>query len=393
MVEFGGWSMPIQYPAGILQEHLMTRKQAGLFDVSHMGRFVIRGKHALAFLQHVLSNNAAGLEVGKSQYTIIPNERGGAVDDAYLYRFTDDEYILVVNAANREKDWEHFQSYLKMFEHVKIIDHTHALSMLSLQGPLSEKMLSELVSEGFLPEPRRNSLSHVDIRGSKVLVARTGYTGEPACFELFLERDNTSAVWDILMKRGAQPVGLGARDTLRLEAGLPLYGHELGSDPEGLEIPIFSMALSRFAVSFTPVKGEFVGKQPLSRQFEALKRLMAADYSRINDLPRRIISVAITGRGIARAGSKVFCGQKHVGYITSGTMVPYWKMEGEGMASHVTEDTGKRAICLALLASELREGDELDIDIRGKNTRAVIVPYHLKRESTLYTRAILHNIS
>lgn len=142
MVEFGGWMMPIQYPPGIIQEHLATRKRAGLFDVSHMGRCAIRGKHALAFLQHVLSNNAAALDVGKSQYTVILNERGGAIDDAYLYRFTEDEYLLVVNAANRGKNWEHFQSQLKAFEQVEIIDQTSALSMLSLQGPLSKEILS-----------------------------------------------------------------------------------------------------------------------------------------------------------------------------------------------------------------------------------------------------------
>jgi aminomethyltransferase len=166
IVEFGGWRMPLQYHSGILQEHLATRKRAGVFDVSHMGRFGIRGKQAVAFLQYVLSNNAAALEVGQSHYTIIPNERGGAIDDAYLYRFVEDEYLLVVNAANRETDWEYFQSVLKTFEQVDIVDRTLMLSMISLQGPLSQDILASLIGSGHLPEPDRNSLSIVTIEGA-----------------------------------------------------------------------------------------------------------------------------------------------------------------------------------------------------------------------------------
>ena len=138
MVEFGGWVMPMQYPQGIVREHLATRRNAGLFDVSHMGRFTFQGQDALPFLQHVLSNNAAGLEEGESQYTLIPNDRGGAIDDAYLYRFYADEYLLVVNAGNRLKDWDYFQTYLPDFKHVTMEDKTKDISMLSLQGPTSK---------------------------------------------------------------------------------------------------------------------------------------------------------------------------------------------------------------------------------------------------------------
>ena len=139
MVEFGGWDMPVQYESGIVQEHLSTRRQAGLFDVSHMGRFIIGGPHALDFLQHVLTNNAAALEIEEGQYTMIPNESGGAVDDAYLYRFVEDEYLLVVNAANREKDWDHLLAFKDKFSPVEIEDRTMDMMMLSLQGPLIQR--------------------------------------------------------------------------------------------------------------------------------------------------------------------------------------------------------------------------------------------------------------
>jgi len=373
MVEFAGWQMPIRYPAGIVAEHLATRKYAGLFDVSHMGRFTFSGEDALAFLQHVLTNNAAALEVGQSQYTIIANNKGGAIDDAYLYRFLDDEYLLVVNAANKEKDWNYFCGLRKSFKELEIIDKSSELAMLSLQGPLSRDMLASIINSGPLPEPVRNSLSIVTINGRQVLLARTGYTGEPLCFELFISTDDAVTVWDMLIDRGARPVGLGARDTLRLEAGLPLYGHEFGLDPEQNEIPVFSCPLSRFAVSFSPLKGEFVGKKALMKQFTAHEKIRSRDYSLIQDLPRTIVCVAVTGKGIARAGNKVFAGQKFVGYITSGTMVPYWKAQGSGLSARLTDEYAMRPLCLALLDSDLNEGDKIEIEIRNRKTAAVIV--------------------
>jgi aminomethyltransferase len=388
MVEFAGWHMPVQYSSGIVQEHLVARKKAALFDVSHMGRLVISGQEALQFLQYVLSNNAAGLEVEEGQYTMIPNEQGGAIDDAYLYRFIEDEYLLVVNAANREKDWEYFQSVLKRFSRVELSDKTFDLTMLSLQGPSSKEIMLGVIDSGRLPEPMRNELCIANINGARVLIARTGYTGEPLCFELFIENQDALMLWDLLIDRGASPVGLGARDTLRLEAGLPLYGHELGLDPEGKEIPIFSCPLSRFAVSLSPLKGEFIGRTPLARQFEALKKIFDRDYSRIHDLPRIIMPVELTGKGIARAGNKVFVNGKHVGFITSGTMVPYWKFIGEGLDSGITGEKAMRAIALALLDSHLIEGDEVEVDIRGKRVAGLTVPYHLRSEAPPYARPI-----
>ncbi|UCE54112.1 MAG: glycine cleavage system aminomethyltransferase GcvT [Desulfobacterales bacterium] len=381
IVEFGGWEMPLHYDQGIVQEHMATRKKAGLFDVSHMGRFIARGKAALPFLQHVLSNNAAAIEMDESQYTMIPNERGGAIDDAYLYRFVEDEYLLVVNAANREKNWDHFQTFLPKFDQVELVDTTKEMTMLSLQGPLAKDILSGLITSGHLPEPLRNALSTAEINGAKVLIARTGYTGEPLCFELFVDNNDALLIWDMLLKHGALPIGLGARDTLRLEAALPLYGHELGLDPEQKEIPIFACNLARFAVSLSPLKGDFVGKQALSKQFAAYKKIVDRDYSLIADLPRLIQPVELKDKGIARAGAKVFHGGQHVGYITSGTMVPYWNSEGIGLSSKQTGEKKMRAIALAIIDSDLVEGDEIEIEIRSKRVQAVIVPYYIRNEA------------
>jgi len=391
MVEFGGWEMPVQYPEGILAEHLACRKGAGLFDVSHMGRFMLSGDQALAFLQQVLSNNGAALELEESQYTMVPNERGGAIDDAYLYRFRPDEYLLVVNAANRLKNLEHFQGVLADFPAAELVDRTMDLAMISLQGPESKNILERLLTGGRLPEPMRNCLSTAEVDGLPVWIGRTGYTGEPLCFELFLGSDKAVALWDSLVRAGASPVGLGARDTLRLEAALPLYGHELGEDPEGREIPIFACPLARFAVSFAPGKGRFIGREALGRQYEVFRRIVDRDFSMVDELPRIIQPVAITGKGIARAGAPVFHDGRQVGLVTSGTMVPYWKVAGQGIDSGLSGEIGRRAIALALLDSDLVSGDELEIDIRGRKASAVIVPYFLRSEAPPFTRPILHD--
>lgn len=393
MVEFGGWEMPLQYPTGVVEEHLTTRRKTGIFDVSHMGRFVIRGAKALPFLQHVLSNNAEALDLMPTgaQYTLIPNEAGGAVDDAYLYRFEKDEYLLVVNAANREKDLLHLQSNLKDFDGVELIDRTEEIAMLALQGPGSRALLAGAVQSGRLPEPVRNAVSIVEIAGAKVMVGRTGYTGEPLCFELFVDRERAVTLWDLFLAGGAAPVGLGARDTLRLEAALPLYGHELGLDPEGNEIPALAFPLSRFVVSFSPLKGDFVGREALARQFAALSKIVARDYSAIADLPRTIQPVAVAGRGIARAGAAVFKEGKRVGWVTSGTMVPYWVFEDEGLLSKITDRHQLRSICLACLDSDIIEDDRVTVDIRGKAVDALVAPYHLRSEAPPYARPIVYD--
>jgi aminomethyltransferase len=386
MVPFGGWEMPVQYSTGILQEHLETRRWAGLFDVCHMGRFLVQGREALPFLQRVLSNNAAALEVGQSHYTLIPDPNGGAIDDAYLYRFFEDRYLLVVNAANRDKDWRHLQAEQARFPSVILTDLTLDMAMLSLQGPQAKEILTQCLNRGALPEPARNALSVAAGLSAEIWLARTGYTGEPLCFELFLPAQRTPAVWDRLLDLGAKPVGLGARDTLRLEAGLPLYGHELGNDPQGQPIPIFAMALARFAVSFSPLKGDFIGKIPLQRQYLALKGFMEGCFDHWEDLPRLIRPVELIDKGIARAGAQVFKEDEPVGWITSGTMVPYWPVNGEGLAARWSGQSSRRAIALALLDSSIEQGDTLSIDVRGKRLQAGVMPFLLRSEAPPHAR-------
>jgi aminomethyltransferase len=196
-------------------------------------------------------------------------------------------------------------------------------------------------------------------------------------------------IWDTLVAKGATPVGLGARDTLRLEAGLPLYGHELGMDPEGREIPLLSFLIVKIGVSFSPLKGDFLGRQALLKQFEALGKIMFRDYTMRDVLPRVTQSVAVAGRGVARAGAKVFKDGKHVGYVTSGTMVPLWHVEGEGLSSVFTDEKQLRSICLAYMDSDLIEDDRVSVEIRGKMVDAVVVPYHLRSEAPPYARPIV----
>ena len=388
MVPFGGWEMPVQYPHGILSEHLATRRGAGMFDVSHMGRFIIEGKNALAFLQHVLTNNAAALEIGDSQYTLLADPDGGALDDAYLYRFFKKSYLLVVNASNRDKDWDHLLSISARFKDVILEDHTENLSMVSLQGPHSKEILEALLDQGTLPEPRRNALSTGRMGHVEMWLARTGYTGEPLCFEVFLPSTHAVAFWDALLEKGATPVGLGARDTLRLEAALPLYGHELGTDAENNPIPIFAISLARFAVSFSDLKGDFIGKTALWRQFQAMKAVMEKRFDQSDALPRMVRAFEIQDKGIARAGAHVFHQGRPAGYVTSGTMVPYWKYQGHGIKSGLTDQSDRRAIGLALIDSTIEDGAQIDIDVRGKKLRAAVMSYLLRSEAPPHARAI-----
>jgi len=278
MVEFSGWEMPIRYETGIIQEHLTTRKYGGLFDVSHMGRFLITGEQATDFLQYVLTNNAAALEAKQSQYTVIPNENGGAIDDSYLYKINQKDYILVVNASNIEKDWEWFQKQIKQFPEARLEDKSEEISMLALQGPKAKSVLEEIfqgITE--LPDVGRNNLSVTEFENEQVIISRTGYTGEPLCFEIFVPQEKTIALWERILRVGKEhniiPAGLGARDSLRLEAGLPLYGHEFGEDKEGKEIPILAVPIAKYAVSFSSLKGEFIGKEALKKQFMEFKQL------------------------------------------------------------------------------------------------------------------------
>lgn len=383
IVEFGGWDMPLQYPAGIVEEHLATRRSAGLFDVSHMGRFRARGRGALAFLQHALSGNAAALSPGQAQYTMIPDERGGARDDAYLYCLAGEDYLLVVNAGNLAADWDYLRGLAVGFPGAELTDSSEELAMLSLQGPRSPELAEALLGRGALPPEGRNRLRTAPARGldgAVVVTASTGYAGEALGFELFLPAVSAVRAWDRLLELGTVPVGLGARDTLRLEAGLPLYGHELGTDAEGNPIPVFACPLARFGVSLDPAKGAFVGREALARQWAALQGFRRGDFSRLADLPRRGRLLQLLDPGVARPGHTVLREGRGIGGVTSGTVVPYWEPAGTA---------GRRAVALALLASDTPEGAVVQVDIRGRKAEARLVPRLLDGSRPPHTQPVL----
>ena len=391
MVDFGGWSMPIQYPTGIVAEHLYTRSQCSLFDVSHMGRLLISGPERVAFLQHVLSSNVLALDLNQAQYCIIPNENGGAVDDAYLYRFEEDRFLLVVNAANTDKDLAHLLPIAKQFD-VIITDITGEWSSIAVQGPKSKELLMILSGGAPITEPMKNALNTLTLEGHTVRAAMTGYTGEPLGYEIFIRSGEAVWLWDRLIELGARPAGLGARDTLRMEAGLPLYGHEMGTAPDGSEIPIFAVSLAKFAVSFAPQKGDFIGREALKRQSDARSRILSRDYSDMTELPRRIRPITLLDRGVMRAGMEIYQGDELVGWVTSGTMIPYFLTEGEGLATKILESSAKRSIGLCYIKSSIRKDTVVEIDVRGKRLKAAIPPVHLRGDAPPFARPAIYHL-
>lgn len=390
MVDFGGWEMPIQYPSGIIAEHLYTRQVCSLFDVSHMGRLLIEGPQRKEFLQHVLTSNVSALDLNMAQYCIIPNENGGAVDDAYLYLFQEDSYLLVVNAANIDKDLEHLNRALSGFD-CTITNISAEWASIAVQGPKSKEMLMTL-SGGVSPtkEPTKNSLGTVSLEGHEARIAKTGYTGEPLGYEVYVRSEDAVWLWNRLVELGARPAGLGARDTLRMEASFPLYGHEMGTAPDGTEIPIFAVPLAKFAVSFSAQKGDFIGRAALERQHRAFIRHMDRDFSDMSALPRRIAPIALLDRGVMRAGMEIYKGDKLVGWVTSGTMVPYFKTQGEGLSTVILEASGKRAIGLCYIDSDVLVDDTVEVDIRGKRLKAVIPARHMSVGAPPFARPLLY---
>ena len=372
MVDFGGWEMPIQYPAGILTEHLFDRKHCGIFDVSHMGRLIIEGPQRLEFLQKVLSSNAASLTPGRAQYCIIPNEQGGAVDDAYLYMYEEGRYLLIVNASNTDKDLQHFAKYLPEFD-CTVTNITDTCSSIAVQGPDAEAILKVLSGGAEISGPRKNDLNTLVMEGRTVRVSKTGYTGDPIGWELFIDASEVNWLWNRLIELGAQPTGLGARDTLRLEAGLPLYGHEMGLDPSGAEMPVFAVSLAKFAVSFAEEKGDFVGKDILKAQKE-------------EGTSKKILPIALIDRGVIRAGMEIFHNGAHAGWVTSGTMVPYYHFDEVG---NILDTTGKRSIGFAYIDSAITQEDIIEVDVRGKRLKAKPVAKHMDQSQPPYGRAVI----
>ena len=390
MVDFGGWEMPIQYPSGIIAEHLYTRQVCSLFDVSHMGRLLIEGPQRKEFLQHVLTSNVSALDLNMAQYCIIPNENGGAVDDAYLYLFQEDNYLLVVNAVNIDKDLEHLNRALTGFD-CTITNISDQWASIAVQGPKSKEMLMTLTG-GVSPtkEPTKNSLGTVSLEGRQARIAKTGYTGEPLGYEVYVRSEDAVWLWNRLVELGARPAGLGARDTLRMEASFPLYGHEMGTAPDGSEIPIFAVPLAKFAVSFSAQKGDFIGRAALERQHRAFVRHMDRDFSDLSPLPRKIAPIALLDRGVMRAGMEIYKGDKLVGWVTSGTMVPYFKTQGQGLSTVILEASGKRAIGLCYIDSDVLVDDTVEVDIRGKRLKAVIPARHMSVGAPPFARPLLY---
>ncbi|MCC6532693.1 MAG: glycine cleavage system aminomethyltransferase GcvT [Burkholderiales bacterium] len=376
MVAFGGWSMPLNYAGGVTREHIATRTDAGLFDICHMGRFRIAGAGATGYLASVLTNDANALLPGHAHYTLIANAAGGALDDAYLYCLGSDDFLLVVNAANRVRDSAYLHASPRAAS-VCLSDDSDALGMLALQGPRSAALLEQVLGAEVLPEPRRNRLRQSSRAGFDLIVARTGYTGEANGFEIFVPKARTAGLWQALVDAGAPPAGLGARDSLRLEAGLPLYGHELGLDRNGRDIPIFANRLARYGVR-RPGNGRYLGVDALDAQraeYQAIVEGALAGAPRWLSHLIQPLAVFDAKRPL-RAGYALYADGIEAGYVTSGTSVPV-------LASR--PDAGvpvMRPIGLALLRHDLRSdnraGASLEVrDGRGGSFGARIVATNL----------------
>jgi len=371
VVPFGGWSMPLHYAAGVVREHVSTRTQAGLFDVSHMGRFRVSGQGAQEYLSQVLTNAASTLAPEQAHYTLLANERGGAIDDAYLYRLTTEDFLLVVNASNRARDWDwlHAQAIPGS---VVMNDESEGLAMFALQGPRSDALLAASLDGDALPEARRNRIRIGRHGGHALIVARTGYTGEAVGFELIVDARIAQALWQRLVDAGAVPAGLGARDSLRLEAGLPLYGHELGTDREGREIPIFANRLARYGVR-KPGDGDYIGRQALDAQRAEYDAIVAGTIARaqVRWLTHRVQPLAAFGsRRPLRAGYDLLLGAEPVGYVTSGTSVPVGAAEADGRYE-------MRPIGLALVRSDIAFRPDVPVCFEVRDARQTFIQAHL----------------
>ena len=331
LVDFAGWEMPVQYE-GIKAEHEAVRTTAGLFDVSHMGEVVIRGPQAEEAVQRLVTRDVSRLSLGQAGYAAVCYESGGTVDDVLVYR-TPDEFLIVVNASNREKDVAHFREYTEDLD-AEVVDESDDWALLALQGPRAVELLQPF-TETDLSSIKYYRYEVGEVDGAYAVLSRTGYTGEDG-FELFVRPDDAPRVWRLLVEAGAVPVGLGARDTLRLEAGMCLYGNELDANTTPLEAGI------GFAVNLEKEQ-EFVGQEALRREKE-------------EGLKKKLVGFKVEGRGIARHDYPVAVEGETVGTVTSGTLSP----------------TLGEAIGLALVAPDVE--DEFEVVIRNRPVAARTVP-------------------
>ncbi|MDD5644599.1 MAG: glycine cleavage system aminomethyltransferase GcvT [bacterium] len=341
MVPFAGWLMPIQY-SGIIDEHLTVREKAGLFDLTHMGEIIVTGDKAEEYVQKLITNNTAKLTDGKAFYTVICFETGGIVDDVIVYRLKKDEYMFVVNASNADKVFNWFKK--ELVTDVRLIDKSAKTALLAVQGPASEKILSSIGFDvgklGYFEFTRQV------YRGIDCIIARTGYTGEDG-FEIFFPVDYAFSLWATLntsgKKYGLKPVGLGARDTLRIEVGYPLYGNEIDETTNPLEA----------GLSWVVDMGkDFIGKKALESQVNRVSR-------------RKLVGFETIEKAVPRPHYEIFSGGKQVGHVASGTFSPSME-KGIGMG-YVPEEISQT-------------GSIIDISIRGRMVKSRIVekPFYTK---------------
>jgi aminomethyltransferase len=339
-IDFGGWELPVQF-SSIKEEHEAVRTKAGLFDVSHMGEIEVKGSDSLPYLQKMMTNDISKIKNGGAQYTAMCYENGGTVDDLLVYKIEDNHYLLVVNASNIEKDYKWLEKHLE--GDVTLENLSEKTAQLALQGPLAEKVLQKLAGEQDLSQIGFFKFQQdVVFAGKKVLISRTGYTGEDG-FEIYCDAKDAQELWRAILEAGKEegvvPCGLGARDTLRFEANLALYGQELTPEISPLEAGIgFAVKLNKEA--------DFIGKEALKQQKE-------------KGLSRKIVGIEMIDRGIPRHGYPVFKGETQIGEVTTGTQSP----------------TLKKNVGLALISAEYAGIDsEVEVEIRGKRLKAKVVP-------------------
>jgi aminomethyltransferase len=339
MVSFAGWDMPVEY-SGIVDEHLAVRTRAGLFDVSHMGEIEIAGSDALAAVQRVSCNDASRLKVGQIHYSGLTTPEGTFVDDLLVYKLADDHFLMVVNAANSARDYAWIKEQIKGVGDAVAVDSSQRYALIALQGPVSRTVLQPLTGVD-LATLKYYWFAPGEVAGVRVTVSRTGYTGEDG-FEVFVPPASAEQVWKAILEAGREagvvPAGLGARDTLRLEAAMRLYGNDIDETTTVLEADL------GWIVGWN--KPDFLGADVLRRQKEA-------------GVARKLVGFEVTERGIARHGHEVYVEGRKAGVVTSGTQTPFVK----------------KAIGMAYVpVSAAVPGQDLEVDVRGRRLRAVVVP-------------------